>query len=245
MTDIINIKIELRTRAYSATDAQGEMLSWLIAKLDLENAIKDFLIDGYLAYRIVWDVKNENNSCIRMLSSEESCYNDNQTIIIDYATDVYAGVSYVEKLIKPYNQLKTIEENVVMQSVINASKTEVFTVPIKGMAQHKAEEQNGKMIKNYSEIVEWDDTLGHLIVNGEKRNAIYKQIWLPDGECGKTTQALHHINTPVTDVTILNYFKNNLFEASRINDNSYCEKIAKKLSELYLKPMRLLEEKQK
>jgi hypothetical protein len=68
-------------------------------------------------------------------------------------------------------------------------------------------EQIGKMIRNYSETIECDDFFGTLVANGSKHLPYNKQIWLPDGEFGKATQAIHHVNTTVTDVSILNYIK--------------------------------------
>jgi hypothetical protein len=261
MVDIINKKTE--NLHYNDNDL-SEKTKNLIRSQISGNLVKDILIDGLVYLEIIRDEKNETTIGFSKLQPEilipayqeglGNCWIqnpenesskrmilDNQIICIDYnRVSGNDKTSYVEGLIKPYELLTTIEETVVRQCVINASKTEVFTVPIRSLSKERAEEQIGKMIANYSETIEWDDSLGTLTINDSKHLPYNKQIWLPDGEFGKATQAIHHVNTPITDVSILNYFKNKLLEASRIEDDKFSFKIANNLKELFLKSMKLM-----
>jgi hypothetical protein len=63
-----------------------------------------------------------------------------------------------------------------MFNIINATVYQKFTIPIKGMSRQRAE-QIGQLIHDYSEEVEWDDSLGTLSINGTKHLAYNKQIW--------------------------------------------------------------------
>ena len=92
---------------------------------------------------------------------------DVQVIHISYSTQSDMNeTSYIEGLIRPYNQLKIIEQTKIMFNMANAQTYQKFTIPIKGMSRQKAEEQIGQLIQDYSEEIEFDDTLGTINVNG-------------------------------------------------------------------------------
>ena len=64
-----------------------------------------------------------------------------------------------------------------MFNILNASIYQVFTIPVKGMSRQKVEEQIGQLIADYSEEVEWDDSLGTIKMNGSKHLPYNKQLW--------------------------------------------------------------------
>ena len=203
--------------------------------------MKDFLVDGYLAVEIIYDDKKKNIIAFNRLRPEtlvpayeaqvghlwiqypedpqlRRIYLDSQIIFLSYSTqDDYSETSYVEGLIKPYNQLKILEQTRIMFNVLNAQVYQKFTVPIKGMSRQRAEEQIGQLIHDYSEEIEWDDTLGTLSINGQKHLHYNKQIWFPEGEAGTPNMELvkqegHDLN----DETMLSWFFRSLKRASKI-----------------------------
>jgi len=205
------------------------------------NFMKDFLIDGYLAMEIVWDDKKKNIIHFNRLRPEtlvpafepsigniwiqypedpqlRRIFLDSQIIFISYSTqNDYSETSYVEGLIKPYNQLKIIEQTKIMFNIINATVYQKFTIPVKGLSRQKAEEQIGQLINDYSEEVEWDDSLGTLQINGTKHLPYNKQIWFPEGDAGTPNMELvspqgHNLN----EDDILKWFYNILKRASKI-----------------------------
>ena len=170
--------------------------------------MKDFLIDGYIAVEIVWDDKKKNIIYFNRMRPEtlvpayeptignlwiqypedpqlRRIFLDSQLIFISYSSqNDYSETSYVEGLIKPYNQVKILEQTKIMFNIINATLYQKFTVPIKGLSRQRAEEQIGQLIQDYSEEVEWDDTLGSLRINGRKHLPYNKQFWFPEGDAG-------------------------------------------------------------
>jgi hypothetical protein len=170
--------------------------------------MKDFLIDGYIAVEIVWDDKKKNIIYFNRMRPEtlvpayeptignlwiqypedpqlRRIFLDSQLIFISYSSqNDYSETSYVEGLIKPYNQVKILEQTKIMFNIINATLYQKFTVPIKGLSRQRAEEQIGQLIQDYSEEVEWDDTLGSLRINGQKHLPYNKQFWFPEGDAG-------------------------------------------------------------
>ena len=205
------------------------------------NMMKDFLIDGYIAVEIIYDDKKKNIIGFNRLRPEtivpafepsighlwiqfpedpqlRRIFLDSQIIFISYSSQSdYSETSYVEGLIKPYNQLKILEQTRIMFNVVNAMYYQKFTIPIKGMSRQRAEEQIGQLIHDYSEEVEWDDSLGTLTINGSKHLPYNKQIWFPEGDAGTPNMELispegHNLN----EQDMLVWFYNVLKRASRI-----------------------------
>ena len=205
------------------------------------NMMKDFLIDGYLALEIIYDDKKKNIIGFNRLRPDtlvpafepsighlwiqfpedpqlRRIFLDSQLVYISYSTqNDYSETSYVEGLIKPYNQLKILEQTRVMFNIINATVYQKFTIPIKGLSRQRAEEQIGQLINDYSEEVEWDDSLGTLTINGAKHLPYNKQIWFPEGDAGTPAMELvspegHNLN----ESDMLTWFYNALKRASKI-----------------------------
>lgn len=205
------------------------------------NMIRDFLIDGYVAVEIIFDDKKKNIIGFNRLRPEtlvpayepqighlwiqfpedpqlRRIFLDSQIVYISYSTqNDYSETSYVEGLIKPYNQLKIIEQTRIMFNIINATVYQKFTIPIKGLPRQRAEEQIGQLIHDYSEEVEWDDSLGTLTINGAKHLPYNKQVWFPEGDAGTPNMELvspegHNLN----ESDIMTWFYNALKRASKI-----------------------------
>jgi len=210
------------------------------------NMMKDFLIDGYVAMEIVWDDKKKNIVYFNRLRPEtlvpayepaignlwiqypedpqlRRIFLDSQIVFISYSTqNDYTETSYLEGLIKPYNQLKILEQTRIMFNIVNASVYQKFTVPIKGLPRQRAEEQIGQLIADYSEEIEWDDTLGTVSINGRKHLPYNKQIWFPEGDAGTPNMTLespqgHNLN----ENDILTWFYNILKRASKIPNQRF------------------------
>ena len=203
---------------------------------------RNFLVDGYIAFEIVWDDKKQNiikfeeidpltlmpgyeeesGSTIWIQYPENPTYRriylDSQLIFISYkAHNDYSETSYVENLIRPYNQLKIIEQTRIMFNMANATVYQKFTIPIGDLSKQRAEEALGRMIADYSETVEFDDTMGTVEINGSKNVQFNKQIWFPEGESGTPQFELvspegHNLN----ESDMLTWFYNALKRASRI-----------------------------
>jgi hypothetical protein len=205
------------------------------------NMMRDFLIDGYIAIEMVWDDKKKNIIAFNRLRPESivpayepnvghlwiqfpedpqlrRIFLDSQIVFISYSTqNDFAETSYVEGLIKPYNQLKILEQTRIMFNIMNATIYQKFTIPIKGMSRQKAEEQIGQLIQDYSEEIEFDDTLGTISMNGSKHIPYNKQVWFPEGDGGTPNMELvgptgHDLN----EESMLKWFHQALKRASKI-----------------------------
>jgi len=205
------------------------------------NMMKDFLTDGYLALEIIYDDKKKNIIGFNRIRPEtvvpayepaighlwiqfpedpqlRRIFLDSQLVYISYSTqNEFSETSYIEGLIKPYNQLKILQQTRIMFNIINATVYQKFTIPIKGMSRQRAEEQIGQLIHDYSEEVEWDESLGTMTINGSKHLPYNKQVWFPEGDGGTPNMELvspqgHNLN----DDSMLDWFFKALKRASKI-----------------------------
>jgi hypothetical protein len=205
------------------------------------NMMKDFLIDGYLSLEIIYDDKKKNIIGFNRIRPEtvvpayepaighlwiqfpedpqlRRIFLDSQLVYISYSTqNEFSETSYIEGLIKPYNQLKILQQTRIMFNIINATVYQKFTIPIKGMSRQRAEEQIGQLIHDYSEEVEWDESLGTMTINGSKHLPYNKQVWFPEGDGGTPNMELvspqgHNLN----DDSMLDWFFKALKRASKI-----------------------------
>jgi hypothetical protein len=231
--EIINRFQEVFETIYNRYGFSDNITAWTM--------LKDFLIDGYLSIEIIYDDKKKNIIGFNRISPEtvvptyeptignlwiqypedpqlRRIFLDSQFIFISYSSqNEYSETSYLEGLIKPYNQLKIIEQTRIMFNLINATVYQKFVVPIKGLGRTRAEEQIGQLIHDYSEEIEWDETTGILTINGVKKLNYNKQIWFPEGDGGTPTMELvspegHNLN----ESDMLTWFYNALKRASKI-----------------------------
>lgn len=208
--------------------------------------MKDFLIDGAIAFEIVWDDKKKNIIHYHRLIPESlvpgyepgigplwlqypedptqrRIFLDSQIVYVSYSShnDV-TRISYLEGLIRPYNQLKLMEQTRIMFNINNASLQQQFTVPVNGLSPTRAEQAIGQMIADYSEEVEWDDTLGTVSINGSKHLPLNKAYWFPSSDKGNPEVSMlspdgHDLN----ESDMLDWFYNNLKRASRLPDSRF------------------------
>src|SRR5574344_25722 len=238
--DIQNKYQEFFEKIYNNFHFNDSLTAWQM--------MKDFLIVGYIALEIVYDDKKKNIIGFNRLKAETLVpafeYNigrlwiqypedpqlrriflDSQIIYISYTTQKdFSETSYVEGLIRPYNQLKLLEETRIMYNIITASVYQKYTVPLHGLSPQKAKEQMGQLISEYYEEVTFDDSLGTVQINGQKHLPYNKQLWFPETETGKPDMELispqgHDLN----ESDILKWFRNILQRASKIPQQRFNE----------------------
>ena len=132
-----------------------KMLNWKYRAWD---DFKRFLVEGILAWEIVYDRldkptkiiglvpldaatltrKFDNNKWywiqFKGMQGKERTLLDSQIIYITYQeTNCLSRVSYLERLIRPFNLYRIIEQAQLIWTITNSSYKMKFTIPIKGM----------------------------------------------------------------------------------------------------------------
>lgn len=206
------------------------------------NYFRKLIVMGYIAFEIVYDDKQrsieafleldpasllpgiEPNTGDRIwiqypeIPEYRRILLDSQIIYISYSSGTdYTGTSYVENLIRPYNQYTLLTQTRIMFNILNSMIYKKFIVPTNGMSRQVAEEQIAKLISTYKDEVTFNDEMGIVSINGSPKLSYSKEIWLPNGDGGSPTVELmnpqgHNLN----ENDMLTWFYNALKRASKI-----------------------------
>ena len=205
--------------------------------------LKDLIIDGFIAFEIIYDKKQKNVVDLMKLdpltlvpaSDPESgtvvwvqypddpklrrILLDAQIIYISYGNNQdFSETSYVEPLIRPYNQLKLLEQTKILFNINQASIYKKFIIPIGGLSRTQAEQQINQLMSEYHEDVQWEDQLGTVKINGSSNIPHSKDFWFPSSGEGGTPEMT--IESPqgndLNEDQMLIWFHNNLKRESKI-----------------------------
>ena len=206
---------------------------------------KQFLIDGFLAFEIVYSTDGKKIVGFKELdptslqpSTEKAPDGSFEQIWIQYPKDnqltrrlkseqiIYISyakgnsisrVSYVERLIRSYNILRVMENTRVIWNVMNASYRLKFVIPVGSQSQQKAMQTLGQLMSSYKEEVSINDTSGELLVNGTPKIQFYKNYLFPEKD-GVSPQ-IDVLNANGPDFNVMEnviYFYNKLKLDSKI-----------------------------
>ena len=216
-----------------------KMLNWKYSAWD---DFKRFLIEGILAWEIVYDRldkptkiiglvpidaatltrKFENNKWywiqFKGMSGKERKLLDSQVIYIAYQdTHSITRVSYLERLVRPFNIYRIIEQAQIVWTVTNASYKTKYTVPVKGMNRDRGMQTLASEMNRYKEDIKFIGESGELTINGQTNLPFNKDYWFPDGDAGSPSMEVMGGDGPdLNDNDQLKFFKNQLYRISKI-----------------------------
>lgn len=97
------------------------------------------------------------------------------------------AISYLHKAIKPLNQLRMIEDAVVIYRISRAPERRIFYIDVGSLPKNKAEAYVAQLMNRYRTKMSYDASTGEL--KDEKRfMSMLEDYWLPRREGGKGTQ---------------------------------------------------------
>jgi hypothetical protein len=206
---------------------------------------RQFLVEGFLAFEMVYDDKGKEIIGFKELDpttlqpsvekqldgtflniwvqypdddKKRRVLYDSQIIYISYAKgNAVSRISYVERLIRPYNVLRIMEYTRIIWSVMNASFRLKMTVPIGSKSPQKAMQTLGELMSIYKEDIRFDNDSGELFVDGRPKIQFYKNYMMPSGTNGTPTIEPVNIAGPnLSDTTPLQYFWEKFIEESKV-----------------------------
>ena len=215
-----------------------KMLNWKYTAWD---DFKRFLIEGSLAWEIVYDslekphkiiglipldpatlTKSYNNGKVywiqfKGITGKERKLLDAQVIYIQYQENVVARQSYLERLIRPYNVYRIIEQAQIIWTMTNASYKMKFTIPVAGMNKTNGMQTLRSAMQRYKEDIKFNSDTGELTVNGQTNLPFNKEYWFPETESGRPeVETLGGDGPDLNDDSQLKFFKNQLYKISKI-----------------------------
>jgi len=125
-------------------------------------------------------------------------------------------LSYLQKAIKPTNQLKMIEDSLVIYRVSRAPERRIFYIDVGNLPKVKAEQYVQDIMNKFRNKLVYDSTTG-AVRNDKKNLSIMEDLWIPRREGGKSTE----IDTlpgaaNLSEISDVEYFQNKLFQALNV-----------------------------
>ena len=216
-----------------------KMLNWKYRGWD---DFKRWLIEGNLAWEIVWDSlekpkriiglvpidpatltkKFDNNKWywvqFKGMNGKERTLLDSQVIYISYQeTNAISRQSYLERLIRPFNIYRIIEQAQLIWTITNASYKMRFTIPVKGMNRQTGMMTLNMAMNKYKEDIKFQTDTGELSINGQANLPFNKEYWLPESDSGSPQiETLGGEGPELADNDQMKFFKNQLYKISKI-----------------------------
>jgi len=204
-----------------------------------------FLIDGFLAFEIIYSkdetniigfkeldvtslrpgvIKSEDGKWIKIWVQYEDVAAmkreilDEQIIYISYAKGNFTSrMSYVERLIRSFNLLRILENSRIIWNVMNSSYRIKMIVPIGTKSPQKAKESLAEMMSIYKEDISLDFDSGELSVNGRPSMQFYKNYLFPSKQGESVEIDTIDGNGPnLSDTEAMSYFYDKLKQDSKI-----------------------------
>ena len=143
---------------------------------------------------------------------------DTQIIYIAYQeTNCVSRVSYLERLIRPFNIYRIIEQAQLIWTITNSSYKMSFTIPVKGMPKAVAMQTLASSMNRYKEDIKFVGDSGELSYNGQVNMPFNKEYWFPESDTGTPQiETLSGDGPELNDNDQLKFFKNQLYKISKI-----------------------------
>jgi len=179
---------------------------------------KKLLVDGFLAFEIIYDVNkkddaenvigfkeldpvslepelkkdelgNEYKVWIQYKGDSERQREllDSNLIYMSWArTNFVSRLSYVERLVRSYNMLRTLENSRIIWNVINSQYRMKIVVPIGTQSEQKARTRLAELRGMYKEDITIADESGEVTINGSPNFSFAKTYILPSKDGTQT-----------------------------------------------------------
>lgn len=243
----LNENIRKKLLGDMATDFRVlyKMLNWKTKGWD---NFKQFLIDGILSWEIVWDSLEKPTKIIGIIQLDPATLTkkfdngkwywiqykgiegrerkllDSQIIYISYQENngASARISYLERLVRPFNIYRIVEQAQLIWTITNASYKMMFTIPIKGMSSALGKQSINSAMNRYREDIKFSIDSGELSINGRPNMPFNKEYWMPESDAGTPQiETLGGDGPDLSDSDQLRYFKNQLYKISKVPLNRF------------------------
>ena len=136
-------------------------------------------------------------------------------------------VGYLDKAIKPFNNLRSMEDALIVYRIARAPERRIFYVDVGTLPKIKAETYLRDMMNRYRNKIDYNPNTGE-IRDSRKFMSLLEDFWLPRREGSRGTEiSTLPGGSNLGDLDDVNYFKEKLYQSlnvpiSRINqDNNF------------------------
>ena len=125
-------------------------------------------------------------------------------------------IGYLYKAVKPYNQLRMIEDSLVIYRIARAPERRIFYIDVGNLPKIKAEQYLRSVMDKYKQKVVYNATTGE-VEDQKKQMSMLDDFWLPRREGGRGTE----ISTlpggqSLGEIEDIEYFRKKLYQSLNV-----------------------------
>jgi polyhydroxyalkanoate synthesis regulator phasin len=105
--------------------------------------------------------------------------------VVDYSKKM--NVSYLNKAIKAVNQLRMLEDSIVVYSLTRATEKRIFYIDVGNLPNDKAENYLREVMKRYKNKLQYNSTTGE-VTDKRHMTTMLEDYWLPRRDSSKGTE---------------------------------------------------------
>jgi hypothetical protein len=211
------------------------------------NAFRRWLVDGEVAYEIIYDDLQNPKNVIGIVDIDPATLTrvvengvqywvqfkdmigrerrllDAQVIYIKYEdSGVVERQSYLERLIRPFNIYRIIEQAQIIWTVTQSSFKTIFTIPVQGMSRARGLQTLNAAMNRYKEDISFNGDTGELQINGKMMLPFTREYFMPENENGRPEMTTLTDQGPsLLDSEQLKWFEGKLYKMSKIPSSRF------------------------
>tara|TARA_Y100000310_G_scaffold267208_1_gene279107 strand:+ start:757 stop:2271 length:1515 start_codon:yes stop_codon:yes gene_type:complete len=134
--------------------------------------------------------------------------------MIDAEKQVVIG--YLYKAIKPYNQLRMIEDSLVIYRLARAPERRIFYIDVGNLPKLKAEQYLRSVMDKYKQKIVYNASTGE-VEDQKKQMSMLEDFWLPRREGGRGTEiSTLPSGQNLGEIDDIEYFRKKLYQALNV-----------------------------
>jgi hypothetical protein len=230
---------------------------------------KKFVNENYLEYYIYIKSSSNNNNNYSpsphagsALKFTKDSITSIPSGVVDYTKKI--NVSYLNKAIKPINQLRMLEDSIVIYALTRATEKRIFYIDVGNLPKIKAEQYLKEVVNRYKNKISYDSVTGE-VANKRHQATMLEDFFLPRRSSGNGTEistlpagqnlgdlgenlkfflkkALHALNVPESrqsgDSGSFNIGRGSEIARDEIKFAKFVGRLRKQFSQLFLDPLK-------
>ncbi len=125
-------------------------------------------------------------------------------------------IGYLYKSIKPFNQLKMIEDSLVIYRLARAPERRIFYIDVGNLPKLKAEQYLTSVMNKYKQKIIYNASTGE-VEDQKKQMAMLEDFWLPRREGGRGTEiSTLPSGQNLGEIEDIEYFRKKLYQSLNV-----------------------------
>lgn len=151
---------------------------------------------------------------------EDTVFDRDQVIYVnfgEYGANKYDIRGFLEAAVRPYNQLKNLEDATVVNKIVRAPSRRIWNIDVGKMTKTRGEEYVKGMMQRFRKRIRYDSVTGAMDAS-ENFLSMIEDYWFPkgaDGNGGTTVDTVDG-NAAFSDMDDVKYFRMKLYDALKL-----------------------------